>query len=78
MKNLYQIIRKKTKNILDKLDLNWEDSIKNYDKNFKPVETASLNQVRGKIIKNTSEQWKKYKENLKMMQEILKKNKINF
>ena len=70
--------KKKTKNILDKLDLNWEDSIKNYDKNFKPVETASLNQVRGKIIKNTSEQWKKYKENLKMMQEILKKNKINF
>ena len=70
----------------NKINVDWKEfntlvekvAIQIDDKNFKPVETASLNQVRGKIIKNTSEQWKKYKENLKMMQEILKKNKINF
>ena len=32
----------------------------------------------GKIKKNTSDEWKKYKNYLTIMQEILKKNKINF
>lgn len=69
---------KEIRDIINKLNLNWEDSLKNYNKNNRPVETASLYQVRGKIIKNTSEQWKIYKDNLKDMQNILKFNKINF
>ena len=68
-----------TKNIIDKLNLRWEENLKNYNKNNdKPVETASLHQVRGKIIKDSSEQWKLYKDYLIDMQNSLKKNKINF
>ena len=70
---------KEAKNLIDKLSLNWEENLKNYNKNNdQPVETASLHQVRGKIIKNTSEQWKIYKNFLTEMQDTLKVNKINF
>ena len=70
---------KEAKNLIDKLSLNWEENLKNYNKNNdQPVETSSLHQVRGKIIKNTSEQWKIYKNFLTEMQDTLKVNKINF
>ena len=35
------------------LELNWEDQIKNYSNNDRVVTTASYNQVRGSIKKNT-------------------------
>ena len=69
---------KETKDIINKLSLNWENSLKNYNKNDRPVETASLHQVRGKIIKNTSEQWKQYSDYLIPMQNILKLKNILF
>ena len=69
---------KHSKSIISKLGLNWEENVKNYNKSIRPVETASLHQVRGKIIKNTSDQWKKYKDYLIKTQEILKLKKINF
>ncbi len=70
---------KEAKNLIDKLSLNWEENLKNYNKNNdQPVETSSLHQVRGKIIKNTSEQWKIYKNFLTEMQDTLKVNKIHF
>jgi len=69
---------KETKNIIDKLSLSWEESLKKYNNNVRPVETASLHQVRGKIVKNTSEQWKIYKDYLIDMQNTLKSNKISF
>ena len=71
--------KKYTKSLVKDLNLNWEENIKNYNKNNdSPVETASLHQVRGKILKNTSEQWKEYKNYLSEMQNILKINNINF
>ena len=66
------------KEVIDKLNLKWQDKLKNYDANKRPVETASFLQVRNKIIKNTSEQWKKYKDYLETMQKILKANNIKF
>ena len=45
--------------------------LKNYSKNIRPVQTASLLQVRGTIKKNTSDEWKKYQDHLKIMQETL-------
>ena len=69
---------KETKDVINKLSLNWENSLKNYNKNDRPVETASLHQVRGKIIKNTSEHWKQYLDYLIPMQEILKSKNILF
>ena len=41
------------------------------------MQTASL-QVREKIKKNTSEEWKKYKDYLKTMEETLQSGKINY
>ncbi len=67
-----------TQNLVRKLRIKWEENLKNYSKNSRPVQTASLLQVRGKIKKNTSEEWKKYKNFLNIMQEILKQHKINF
>ena len=76
--NFVQDFEKNTKKILTYLDLNWEDQIKNYDKNDRVVTTASYNQVRGSIKKNTSEEWKKYRDYLKIMQETLKSKEIEF
>ena len=60
------------------LNLNWEDHLFDFQKNNRAVETASFLQVRSKVYKNSSEQWKKYKNFLKPMMEILKKNDISF
>ena len=55
-----------------------EDQIKNYDKNIRPVTTASFQQVREGIKKNTSMAWKKYSNYLTPMQETLNNMKIKF
>ena len=54
-----------TFNLVEKLGINWEENLKNYSKNVRPVQTASLLQVRGTIKKNTSDEWKKYQDHLK-------------
>ena len=64
--------------ILNFLDLKWEDQIKNYDKNMRPVTTASFQQVREGIKKNTSISWKKYSNFLMPMQETLNNMNIKF
>ena len=65
-------------NLIKQLGIKWEDNIKNYNNNKRPVQTASLLQVREKIKKNTSEEWKKYKDYLKIMEETLQSGKINY
>ncbi len=67
-----------SKEILKFLDLKWEDKIKNYNKNTRPVTTASFQQVREDIKKNTSIAWKKYSNYLNPMQDTLKNMKIKF
>ena len=67
-----------SKEIINFLDLKWEDQIKNYDKNTRPVTTASFQQVREGIKKNTSLAWKKYSNYLRPMQETLNSMKIKF
>ena len=32
--------------LIEKIGINWEENIKNYDKNNRPVQTASLLQVK--------------------------------
>lgn len=76
--NFVQDFQRNTKKILGFLNLDWEDKIINYEKNHRSVSTASYQQVREKIKKNTSEQWKIYKDYLVKMQETLVSNKINF
>ena len=67
-----------SREIINFLDLKWEDQIKNYDKNTRAVTTASFQQVREGIKKNTSMAWKKYANYLIPMQETLKNMKIKF
>ena len=56
-----------TFSLVKKLGIKWEENLKNYSKNVRPVQTASLLQVRGTIKKNTSDEWKKYQDHLKIM-----------
>ncbi len=67
-----------TKSILNYINLEWEEKIKSYDKTNRVVTTASFQQVRGKIKKDTSKGWRKYSDNLIRMQKVLAKFKINF
>ncbi len=76
--NFVQDYEKNTNKILGYLDLKWEDQIRNYSKNERVVTTASYNQVRENIKKNTSDEWRKFKDHLKIMQETLKSNQIVF
>ena len=64
--------------IFKKLKLNWENHLLEFYKNKRPVETSSFQQVRKKIYKNSSDEWKKYKNYLKPMIEVLSKNNIEF
>ena len=76
--NFVNDFEENSKKILNFLDLKWEDQIKNYDKNMRPVTTASFQQVREGIKKNTSSVWKKYRNYLKPMQETLNNRNIKF
>ena len=76
--NFVNDFEENSKKILNFLDLKWEDQIKNYDKNLRPVTTASFQQVREGIKKNTSSAWKKYRNYLKPMQETLNNMNIKF
>ena len=77
MKILFKIL-KKIQKILNYLDLGWENQLLEYQKNNRPVTTASHQQVRSKIQKDTSEQWKAYKNYLTIMQETLTNLNINY
>lgn len=67
-----------SKYILNYLKLDWENNLKNYDKKKRAVITASYQQVRGKIIQDTSQTWKKFSSYLNPMLKILKDNQIKF
>ena len=60
------------------MDLQWEKQIKEYDKTDRIVRTASFQQVRNKIKKNTSLEWLKFSDFLDPMKKILAKNNIKF
>ena len=64
--NFVNDYQNKTKFLIESLGLNWEKDLKNFDKNIRPVQTASLLQVREKIKKNTSDEWKKFGNYLKL------------
>jgi len=67
-----------SKNLIKKIGLKWEDKILKFYENTRGVETNSLLQVRSKVYKNSSKQWKKYEKHLTPIIDILKENNINF
>jgi len=66
------------KKLFSKLNLNWEKQLYDFHKNERPVETASFMQVRSKIYKKSSEQWKSNKKYLTSMIDILSANNVEF
>lgn len=76
--NLIENYEFEVKNLLLKLNLKWEDQVLKFYENKRSVDTASFMQVREKIYKNSSEQWKKYQNFLSPMIETLTKNNIKF
>ena len=56
------------------LGLKWENSVLEFHNNNRVVQTASNIQVRKKMYKGSSQQWKKYKRWLQPMLNNLKKN----
>ena len=64
--------KKETENLLKYSELEWDKNCLNFHKNKRAVETASASQVRKKIYQGSSEAWKKYESNLKILIEELK------
>lgn len=60
------------------LELEWEDHLFEFQKNDRPVETASFLQVRKKIYKDSSNEWKKFRKYLQPMIKIFENENINF
>ncbi len=67
-----------SKNIIADIGLNWENEILKFHENDRVVETNSLLQVRSKVYKDSSKNWKKYEKHLSPIMEILKNNNIEF
>jgi len=76
--NFVQDYENEVRQLFKKLNLKWENQLFDFHKNDRAVETASFFQVRNKVYKNSSEQWKKYQNYLKPMMEVLTKNDISF
>ena len=56
--------KEETKKLLDYCGLEWEDGCMEFEKNKRAVRTASFAQVRKKIYKGSSEEWKKFKSRI--------------
>ncbi len=76
--NLVENFEEEVKKLFFKLNLKWEKQLYDFHKNERPVETASFMQVRNKIYKKSSEQWKSYKKYLTSMIDILSSNNVEF
>ena len=62
---------KETRKLLKACDLEWNDQCLEFHKSYRPVQTASLAQVRNPIYKNSVKSWQRYEEELKPLLKIL-------
>tara|TARA_B110000305_G_C19456631_1_gene651386 strand:- start:2860 stop:4395 length:1536 start_codon:yes stop_codon:yes gene_type:complete len=60
-----------TENLINFINLKWEDNLINFHENKRNVMTASYSQVRKKIYQGSSEEWRKYEKWLEPMLSIL-------
>ena len=63
--------KKQTKELLDACNLEWSNKCIEFNKNIRPVKTASSLQVRKSLYKDSVNSWKNYKKHLKPLIEIL-------
>lgn len=66
---LYQ--ERETRNLINRIGLNWDDRCLHPENNKGPVKTASSQQVRSKIYSRSSEAWMKYDSKLKNIFKLL-------
>jgi tetratricopeptide (TPR) repeat protein len=64
--------KKETQKLLNYCELDWDENCLNFHKNVRGVVTASKTQVRKKMYQRSSEAWKKYESNLKILTDGLK------
>ena len=60
-----------TKKLLEYCELDFEPACLEFEKNKKAVKTASVLQVRKKIYKGSSQEWRKYEKHLKPLMDII-------
>ena len=53
-----------TKKLLEHCDLEWDENCLNFHTNKRAIKTASASQVRKKMYQGSSEDWKKYEQNI--------------
>ena len=58
---------RETKQLIEHIGLEWDESCLNFHLNNRFVRTASTTQVREKIFKNSSLKWKKYEKHLDVL-----------
>jgi hypothetical protein len=64
--------KKETQKLLNYCELDWDENCLKFHKNSRGVLTTSKLQVRKEIYQGSSEAWKKYESNLKILTEGLK------
>ena len=65
-----------TRNLLEYCDLDWQDSVLEFEKNKAASTTASAAQVRQKIYTSSVEKWKNYEPHLRAVGEYLESQGI--
>ena len=70
--NLVKNTKSEIKNLVDFLELKWEDSLLSFHKNERRVVTVSSTQVRKKTYTSSIKKWENYNINLKKLVKLLK------
>ena len=60
-----------TRKLIDYLDLDWDEKCLSPENNMRNISTASSMQVRKKVYKNSSQEWKKYEQFLNNKLDLL-------
>jgi hypothetical protein len=62
----------KSRKLLSQIGLEWEDQCLDFHKTERAVQTASALQVRQKMYRDSSSEWRKYEKHLEPMVEALR------
>ena len=61
-----------TRKLLEHIGLNWEDQCLEFYKTKLVVQTSSATQVRRKMYRGSSDEWRKFEKHLEPMLELLR------
>ena len=61
-----------SRKLIEYTGLSWEDQCLDFHKTRRPIQTASVTQVRQKMYQGSSDEWRKYEKHLGSMVELLR------